>query len=505
MKLEKKKKEETALEYILNAAEASEIDRISIQEIGIPSVVLMEKASMALANRVESVCALLKNRDIKILAVCGMGNNGGDGVASARLLKEKGYNVNVLLVGDKSRATAEMNTQILIADNLGVGFITQPEDNEYTVIIDALFGIGLSRDIKGEYADWINWINAQESSTVFAADIPSGISADTGNMYSCAVKADYTVTFGHNKIGTVMSFYSGNVTVADIGFPNKAVQMVSPRAYTYKKEDLKKLMPVRGVRTNKGSFGKVLVIAGSDGMAGACFFVSKAAYRTGCGLVRIATARQNTDILKTKLPEAITGTYEDGIADAIEWADVIAIGPGIGTDETAQKLVSEVLKVRDKPIVMDADAINVLPKCAKKGDGVRMYDIGSNFIITPHIKEMSRLTGASVQDIQENMIEYASSHKSGCVVVLKDARTVVSDGSHIYINTTGNNALATGGSGDALCGIIAGLLAQGMAVMDAAALAVFVHGLTAESYTKNKNRYSMIASDIIEELQNVLP
>lgn len=497
------------MKYILNAAEAKEVDQISIKEIGIPSVVLMEKASMALADCVEKVCAIHNiQQNIKILAVCGMGNNGGDGVACARLLKERGYNASIFLVGDISKATAEINTQISIASNLEVEFITKPKDNEYTVIIDALFGIGLSRDITGEYAEYIKWINSRKSSIIISADIPSGISADTGKVYGCAVKADYTVTFGYNKRGIILfpgAFYSGIVTVADIGFPNKAVQKVCPNSFTYEKEDLKRLMPVRGMRTNKGNFGKVLVIAGSAGMSGACFFAAKAAYRTGCGLVRIATAKENLSILKTKLPEAITDSYEDGIKEAVQWADVIAIGPGIGTDETAKKLVSEVLRIKDKPVVIDADAINVLPRCAVEGDGPGMYYIGSNFIITPHLKEMSRLTGASVESIQKNLIIYASCHKSGCVVVLKDARTVVSDGKHIYINTTGNNALATGGSGDVLCGIISGLLAQGMDVMKAASLAVFIHGLTAELYTENKNRYSMIASDIIEELQNILP
>lgn len=499
------------MEYILNADEAKEIDRISIEEIGIPSVVLMEKASMAVADCVDSICTAsgrLDIENIKVLAVCGMGNNGGDGVASARLLKERGYDTSVLLVGNKDRATDEIKIQIAIADNLGVEFITKPEDSEYTIIIDALFGIGLSRDITGDYAKLIQWINLQKDSTVVAVDVPSGISADTGKIYGCAVKADYTVTFGCNKRGIVMfpgAYYSGNVTVADIGFPRKAVYMVSPQAFTYKKEDLKSLMPTRGVRTNKGSFGKVLVIAGSAGMSGACYFTAKAAYRTGCGLVRIATASQNTDILKIKLPEAITGSYENGISEAIDWADVVAIGPGIGTDENAEKLVSEVIEINNKPVVMDADAINVLPKCVKNGSSQDMYRLGSNFIITPHLKEMSGITGVSVQDIKEDVIKYASCHKGGCTVVLKDARTVISDGKRIYINTTGNNALATGGSGDVLCGITAGLLAQGMDSIAAAMLAVFIHGLAAESYTDKRSRYSMIASDIIEELQNVLP
>ena len=189
------------MEYILNKAEAAEIDRISIQEIGIPSVVLMEKAAMAVAGCVRDIAG----NGAKILAVCGMGNNGGDGVACARILKEAGFDVSVFLVGSKAKATKEMEIQVNIAKNLDTRFITKPGDNEYNIIIDALFGIGLSRNTEGEYAEWINWINSQ-SSEVVAVDIPSGINADNGQVYGCAVKASYTVTFGSNKRGIARRF-----------------------------------------------------------------------------------------------------------------------------------------------------------------------------------------------------------------------------------------------------------------------------------------------------------
>lgn len=501
------------MEYILNAAEAAKIDSISIQEIKIPSVVLMEKAAMAVMQCIKEKCIACNGNGIhnlhtvKILAVCGMGNNGGDGVACARMFKEAGFDASILLVGNKDKATEEMQIQIDIAKNLNLRFITKPGDNEYNIIIDALFGTGLSRNIEGEYLKWVNWINSQPSQVV-SVDIPSGINADNGYIYGCAVKASHTVTFGSSKMGLVLfpgASYSGNVTIADIGFPEIAVKKVSPKAYTYKKEDLPLLMPERGARTNKGNFGRVLVVAGSAGMSGACCLAAKAAYRAGCGLVRVATAPQNVDIIKTYLPEAITGTYADGITDSIKWADVIAIGPGTGTEEDARKLVKEVLEVRDKPVVMDADALNILPYLVPSGTGIDRYALTGNFIITPHLKEMARLTGADLNDIKENITDYVSGHKSGCTIVLKDARTVVSDGGRIYINTTGNNALATGGSGDVLCGIMAGLLAQGMKPLKAAALAVFIHGMAADSYAGKRNRYSMVASDIIEELPYILP
>lgn len=499
------------LDYILNAAEAAEIDRISIHEAGIPSAVLMERAAMAVAHHIQDICSTscsnIPTGNIKVLAACGMGNNGGDGVACARMLKEAGFNAGIFLAGDKDKATEETKRQIGIAANLDVPFITKLEYNEYNIIIDALFGTGLSRDIGGRYAQLVEWINHQPSE-VIAVDIPSGINADNGQIYGCAVKASHTVTFGSNKRGTVLfpgTAYSGRVVVADIGFPKKAVHKAAPGAYTYKREDLPRLMPERRMRSNKGSFGKALVIAGSAGMSGACVLAAKAAARTGCGIVKIATAPQNTDIIKTCLPEAITGTYADGITESLEWADVIAIGPGLGTDGTAKKLVEEVLKIKDKPIVMDADALNILPELVPEGTGIDRYNLAGNFVITPHIKEMSRLSGAAVSEIQENIADYALCHKSGCTVVLKDARTVVSDGSRVYINTTGNNALSTAGSGDVLCGIITGLLAQGMKPLEAASLAVLIHGITADVYAGKRNKYSMLASDIIEELQSVLP
>ncbi len=331
------------LEYILKAAEAAEIDRISIYETGIPSAVLMEKAAMSVARHIQDICSTIYNNilpvNIKVLAICGMGNNGGDGIACARMLKEAGFNASIFLAGDKDKATEETKRQIGIARNLDVPFITKPEDNEYNIIIDALFGTGLSRDIGGIYTEWVDWINRQPSE-VIAVDIPSGINADNGQIHGCAVKASHTVTFGSNKRGTVLfpgAAYSGRVVVADIGFPGKAVHKAAPEAYTYKKEDLPRLMPERRMRSNKGSFGKVLIIAGSAGMSGACILAAKAAARTGCGIVKIATAPQNTDIIKTCLPEAITGTYADGITGSLEWADVIAIGPGLGTDGTAKK------------------------------------------------------------------------------------------------------------------------------------------------------------------------
>lgn len=538
------------MRYITDAKEAKQIDNISINEIGIPSLVLMERAALGVVEEIEKVygklsanacvkrktednflnsqrckkSAELKNVNSKILVVAGMGNNGADGVAAARMLEHDGIKTAIKLVGNIEHASEEMKKQLEIAKNLGISFVTDMKKNEYDIIVDAIFGIGLSREITGEYREIIEKINGSNSYIV-SVDISSGVDATDGKILGTAVKADMTVTFGNLKRGMLLfpgAVYSGEIKVKDIGFPDKAVESVSPKAYTFEKNDLYCMLPQRKMRTNKGSYGKVLVIAGCEAMCGACYFSAAAAYRAGCGLVRVLTAKENMQILKTKLPEAIVGSYdeefEDGIdftpkkevEEAIGWADVIVIGPGLGKSIKAKSLVKRILKVKDKTVVIDADGLNILAEFIEnKEQG--LDNLGTNFILTPHLKEMSRLAGKTTDEIKNDMPYYATA-QAECNIVLKDARTVVGEGRNIpdgkiYINTSGNNALATGGSGDVLSGIIAGIAAQDIKMKPAlaAAFGVYVHGLTAEKYTETKSRYSMTASDIIDMLQDVMP
>ena len=297
------------MQYIADADEAKKIDGVSIYKIGIPSFVLMERASLSVA---ECVCTFAKKEIDRILVVCGMGNNGGDGAACGRILAEAGFEVEILLLGQEEKASEEMKQQLFIARNLSVPVITTAKPSEYTVIVDAVFGIGLSRDITGNYADWIQKINQAEA-IVVAVDIPSGIDASSGKVLGTAVKADYTVTFGVNKRGLVLfpgMQYAGNVIVADIGFPKKAIEEVMPKAVSYEKEDILSLFPKRIPRSNKGSYGKTLVIAGSEQMSGAAFFAAAAAYRMGSGLVKIVTHENNRTMLQANLPEALLCTYD---------------------------------------------------------------------------------------------------------------------------------------------------------------------------------------------------
>lgn len=534
------------MQYITDAREAKEIDRVSIQEIGIPSMVLMEKAALAVAGCVR---ANIRPED-RILAVCGTGNNGGDGVAAARLLWEAGYSVTISLIGKKESQSEEMKSQLMIAENLGIQICTGLPSMEYNVILDALFGIGLAREVTGEYAEVIHWINDQRA-VCFAVDIPSGISASTGEVLKTAVHADHTITFGTNKRGLVLfpgCRYAGQVTVADIGFPKKAVEKTAPRAYTLTREEVVQMMPPRIPRSNKGSYGKVLVIAGSREISGACYLCAAASYRMGCGLVKVITAKENGPVIKTRLPEALVKTYDSGVdytkpenkqqllqwlEEEIQWATTIVIGPGLGLEEPAGILLTCVLQEKNKLIVVDADGLNLLAGQEQffvtQEDGTRKICLSENVVLTPHLMEMSRLTKKELSFLRDRMVEQAlhfmgqmldameqitdyegqksdTTDQAACpTLVLKDARTIVTDGRKLYINTTGNNALSTGGSGDVLSGMIAGLLAQGMKPKEAAVLAVCLHGIAAEEYMEYGNRYSMMASDILDMLPKILP
>jgi ADP-dependent NAD(P)H-hydrate dehydratase / NAD(P)H-hydrate epimerase len=506
------------MQFLVDTEKMQKIDSITINDMGISSVVLMEKAAMAVADLIEK-SATKKDR---ILAVCGMGNNGGDGIATARILKEKGYQADILLVGDLSKASMELKQQLSIAENIEVNIFNKVEIKEYTVIIDAIFGIGLTKPIMDIQKSIIEEINKREN-TVFSIDLPSGICADTGKVRNIAVKADYTITVGLLKQGLVLypgCEYTGKLIVADIGFPKLSVKRVEPNTFIYDKEDLNRI-PTRSDYSNKGTFGRVLIIAGSVNMSGACFLSAKAAYRSGAGLVKVLTVKDNRNIIQTELPEAILSTYDpmnlknkmevDRIINDLKWATSIVIGPGIGVSPASDHLLDIVLKHALVPITIDADAINLL---VEKNKSVNIsgkekvsleIDLMNQAIITPHLKEMSRICNCEINDMTDDIITFAKEFitDKGYILTLKDARTIVTDGKRIYVNVSGNNGMATGGSGDVLTGIIATLLAQGMERFEAASLGVYIHGLAADYAVKEKGMYSLMASDIIEALPKV--
>lgn len=488
------------MEWLVNAKEMKVCDTNTIDYFGVPSVVLMERAALQTVELIET-----RRYDTRrILVVCGTGNNGGDGFAIARMLFLKHIQVELLLIGDAKRLTKEANTQYQICRKYEIPLIEEIQD-EYTLVIDALFGIGVSRNLEGTYLDIIEQMNGLHG-VKLAVDIPSGISADNGSVMGAAIRADVTVTFGYRKLGLVLypgAQYAGEVVLADIGITEHSWLQKKPGVMAMEKMDLNRLMR-RTPEGNKGTFGKVLVIGGSVNMAGAAYFSAKAAYKSGCGLVRIYTTEENRTMLQTRLPEAILTTYAKGKADnsklteALSWADVIIIGPGMGTDETARNILELTLKNAAVPVVIDADACNLLAKDAKV-----LLNPHTDLILTPHLGEMARLSGRSVSYLKENAISFAEefAREYDVVCVLKDARTVVAiPYGRTYLNLSGNDGMATAGSGDVLSGIIGGLIAQGLHAELAAPAGVYWHGMAGNLAVQERGRHGVMAETIIEYL-----
>lgn len=492
------------MEFLLNSLQMKHCDRDTVEKIGIPSMVLMERAALSVVDEMER-----NDMDLRsVLVLCGSGNNGGDGLAIARLLDEKGICVTPVFAGREASMTDETALQYRICENCGMKISTNLPEREYTTIVDAIFGIGLSRPVEGRYADLIEWINHQDAK-VISVDIPSGISADTGKVLGTAVRADFTVTFAYRKIGHILypgTEYCGHVIRRDIGITAERFQDGIPGVFTYAEEDLQRIIHRRAY-SNKGTYGKVLLIAGSRGMSGAACLAAMAAYRSGSGLVRVFTPECNREIIQNYLPEAIVTAYEDEndaiflLKQAISWSDVIGIGPGLGTDPLAARLLECVLRESVKPVVVDADGLNLLAAIPSL-----MHISRSKLILTPHIGEMMRLTEEKKSVITDDVIMSASKYaeKYGVICVLKDARTVVSDGIRTYLNTSGNNGMAVAGSGDILTGIICGLLAQGMQPFDSASLGVYLHGLAGDLAQEKFSAYGMIARDIAGQIGEVL-
>lgn len=514
------------MKKLMNSEQMKAIDNFSIEQMGIPAMVLMENAANQVVRTMEEN---ISKEDI-ILAVCGSGNNGGDGLAVARVLMNHGYQVDVLFAGSRKKLSKEAAQQLGIIEKMEVvvwDSLDEMNLANYTVIVDALFGIGLDRNIIGSYAEIIEKMNQYEG-LVYSLDIPSGIRADDGKVMGTAVKADKTITFGCEKLGQLLypgSSYTGDLRVVDIGFPAKALDKVPTRWTSYQVEDLNQI-PIRSAHSHKGTFGRVLIIAGSENMSGAAFLSAKAAYRTGTGLVEILTPQENREILQVQLPEAILTTYDpeqldersekDKIKAAVGRASAVVIGPGIGTTEASHKLLDITTLHLDAPAVFDADAINVTAQYYNtfplmvRNSYVRLTEFAHSLppgtIVTPHLKELSRLMDINLADVQENLLDAADqcTLDSELIYAIKDARSLVCYREERYLNTSGNSGMATAGSGDVLTGILAGLLAQGMEPYEAAKVGVFLHGLAGDAAAKRYSEYSMIASDIIESLGEVL-
>ena len=503
-----------------------EIEKTAIEEFGIPSILLMENAAIRVTEHCIKFLSEVKNPGV--LAFCGPGNNGGDGFAVARHLFLKGIDVKVIYIGDVNNAKGDAAVNLSIIQKLKIPADIMPLSsfpalpdlcglniNKYDLVVDALLGTGLTRNAEGNIRQLIEEIN-RCSKYVISVDIPSGIHSDTGRIMGCAVKANETITFGYAKPGLFLfpgAEYAGKIHIEDIGIPHSIIENKKVNTNILTETEAINLLPVRKKRSNKGDFGKVLVFAGSNEMPGAAALACSAAYMTGCGLVRACVVPNVAKVIHKWQREVVTcntaeknGMYckksLDNLADDINRASAIVLGPGIGRSDDVTEFVFELLKMAKVPVALDADALFAVSENMNI-----LKTLNAPCAVTPHPGEMSRLTSLSVAEILDDTIGTASNFADeyNVVTVLKDAHTIIANpGGGININTTGNNSMSKAGTGDVLAGMIAGFTAQGMDVFSAGILGTFFHGKAGEAACYGKSNYSVTASDIISQIPVVM-
>ncbi len=475
------------MKKILTAAQMKFCDEREING-GTPSSLLMERAAQA-------VWRVIKQRFWcceRPVFVCGGGNNGGDGLLAAAIAKREGALAAVLFVGDEESCSPECKRRLLEARDAGVEFLGEADFSGFDLIVDAIFGISLTRNAEGRYAKIINKINESEAE-VISVDIPSGTFADSGEGEP-KVDADYTVAIQAYKFANI---YDGECECADIGIPCE--DMNAP--WGMEKGDILRLLGKRKKDAHKGTYGRVLVIGGDSGMCGAPYFSALGAYRAGAGLVEIYTSAENRIPIQTLIPEAVVtaADFTDPDLSALEGAlcraSAVCIGMGLGQSHGAKRILQYTLENASCPILIDADALNIIGK-----SGINIPD---GAIVTPHPMELSRLTKKSVgelmEDLQANAVSFAE--KNNCTVVAKDWRSVITDGETVFVNSSGSSALAKGGSGDVLAGVIAAFLARGLNALDAAALGAYVHGKAGEfAAEKMLGEEGVLARDIADHV-----
>lgn len=489
--------------YLPTGEQMRRADLYTIEEIGVPSMVLMERAALEVVRCMEEEQLDFR----KVLVICGSGNNGGDGYAIARLLHLKGHDVTIFFAGNSQKRSEENAQQAKIAAHYEIPVITNLGTEEYSVIIDALFGTGLKREVTGHYREILCSVNQMTGKKV-AVDLPSGIHDTTGARMGIAFCADLTVAIAFPKRGLFLqegNVCAGKILTGDIGISSETFSEGTV-TFGYEKQDLFLGFPKRKKNSHKGSYGKVLMIAGSKGMSGAAYLSAKAAYAVGAGLVQIYTHEENRVILQQLLPEAIITTYDtfdsEQLEKLIQWADLIGIGCGLGKSDTAERVMQYTLKRALVPCVVDADGINILSKHMEW-----IEETNALIVLTPHMKEMSRMLQCSVKELIEQRMEklHAFVERYKVVCVLKDARTLVAkEHQNTYLNLSGNAAMAKAGSGDVLAGVIVGILAQQCEPYTSACLGVFLHGLAGDMARDKKGAYSVLASDLVAEISSVL-
>ena len=502
---------------LVTAEQMQKIDRETIENYGIPGPQLMENAGRGIAERIAA--AVIDSVDgARVSVFCGKGNNGGDGFVIARHLAEMEAEVSVYFIGppDKLSDDARLNYERAGDADIELAEVTSvddlPDDLDADYIVDAIFGTGFSGAPRGLAGELIEYINNQDQAVIIAVDMPSGLNADTGRHEGAVVQADYSFPLALPKFGLFVSpgrELAGEVQVVPIGVPDEvlakfdlAVELVTPEMITDR-------LPERPPDGHKGTFGKLLVLAGSTGMTGAAVLAAKAAYRGGCGLVKIGCPTAVLPVIASLIVEATSHPLPDvakkgalatrGLGEIRKLTaehDAVAIGPGIGRHHETQELIRRFVATLETPAVIDADGLNAFENHAANL-GNREADIP--LVLTPHPGEFKRLSGESVpSDVHEKIaLALKWAKKLNSVLVLKGSPSLVADpDGTCYLNPTGNNGLACGGTGDVLTGAIGSFLAQGLSPIDAAVCGVFIHGLTGDITASDLGDRSMTAADL---------
>jgi len=516
------------VQKILTAAQMQAIDRRTIENMGIPGVILMENAGRGIFELMKAHIPGLAAK--KVVVFAGKGNNGGDGFVIARHLHNLGSEVHVLLFGKRDALKNDAAVHARATQALGVPVREMDADRidsqdhllrHAHIFVDALFGTGLSQPASGLYQRAIDKINALEKFVV-SVDLPSGIDADSGRLIGPHVKATLTGALAllkrshrlHPAAGAM-----GEIHIVDIGIPRKVIEEEPGDLFVPDESDIKISLPGRPADSHKGSYGHVLVIAGARGKGGAAGLTALAALRMGCGLVTLALPAglqkamefHPLEVMTHPLPEtesgAIDASADETILELCAGKSAVALGPGLSTDPSTVKLLDAILPHISCPLVLDADGLNGLETQRKLLDRLKC-----SAVLTPHPKEMSRISGLEMAEILNNRVETARTfaRSRSLVLVLKGSNSLIAfpDG-RVFINPTGNPGMATGGSGDVLTGMIAGLIAQGMEPGPAAVAANYLHGLAGDDYARGNSQTTLIAGDLLrtlpETLKRILP
>ncbi len=483
---------------ILSVEQIRKLDEYTITHEPISSVELMERASKAF---VDWFVERFDTREV-IATFCGMGNNGGDGLAISRLLIDQGFSVNVFVVDNTNKASTDFTINL---ERLGVDYVvldSEPDLSGTSLIIDAIFGSGLSRPIEGELAKVIGYIN-KSTAKVVSVDIPSGLFADQYTNSEHIIRADDTVTFQLPKLAFMFpnNFkFVGDWHIVDIGLSSDFIEEAVSSFHYVTMEMCKNLLKPSSKFDHKGSNGHALIIAGAYGTIGAAIMMAKAALKAGVGLLTVNVPRCGYAIIQSSVPEAmtITDSHEEYLTEAqdIEKYDALGIGPGIGQETDTARALANILKNAVKPLVLDADALNIIASQTEL-----MEIIPKKSILTPHLKEFERLFGVFENDFERLEKQIGIAKKYDLIVILKGAHTSIAlPTGEVYFNSTGNPGMSKGGSGDVLCGILTSLLAQGYTSEMAAIFGVYLHGLAGDLARELTHEKSMVATDIIDAI-----